>query len=164
MDCSIVPKNVNDVRLIFTQKLLEAVSKYVPLYNRNSRHKRIIPKALKKLINKKNKMWNLARKTKTAFFIGQYANLSRKCKREINNNERFKTNYLCKSNNMKNFYNFINKKIGRVKTSTIIKSNDTHERVDNNVAVELFAKFFHSTFSIDDGKLHTMPFFLFQNE
>ena len=56
----------------------------------------------------------------------------------------------------------INKKIGRVKTSTIIKSNDTHEGVDNNVAVELFAKFFHPTFSIDDGKLPTMPFFYFR--
>ena len=65
---------------------------------------------------------------------------------------------------MKNFYDFINKKIGSVKTSTIIKSNDTHERVNNNIAVELFAKFFHSTFSIDDGKLHTTPLFLFQNE
>ena len=127
-------------------------------------HKRIIPKALKKLINKKNKMWKLARKTKNAFFIGQHSDLSRKCKREINNNERFKINNLCKFNNMKNFYDFINEKIGRVKTSTIIKSNDTHERVNNNVAVELFAKFFHSTFSNDDGKLHTTPFFLFQNE
>ena len=123
-------KNVNDMWLIFTQKLLEAVSKYVPVNNRNSRHKRIIPKALKKLINKK-KMWKLARKTKNAFFIGQHADLSRKCKREINNNERFKINNLCKSKNMKNFYDFINKKIGRVKTSTIIKSNYTHERVDN---------------------------------
>ena len=46
-------KNVNDMWLIFTQKLLEAVSKYVPVYNRNSRHKCIISKALKKLINKK---------------------------------------------------------------------------------------------------------------
>ena len=155
-------KNVNDMWLIFTQKLLEAVSKYIPVYNRNSRHKRIIPKALKKLINKKNKMWKLARKTKNAFFIGQHTDLSKKFKREINNNERFKINNLCKSNNMKNFNDFINKKIGRVKTSTIIKSNDTHERVDNNVAVELFAKFFHSTFSIDDGKLHTTPFFCFR--
>ena len=43
---------------------------------------------------------------------------------------------------MKILYDFISKKIGRVKTSTIIKSNDTLERVDNNVAVELFAKFF----------------------
>ena len=154
-------KNVNDMWITFTQKLLKAVSKYVPLYNRNSRHKRIIPKALKKLINKK--MWKLACKTKNAFFIGQHADLSRKCKREINNNERFKINNLCKSNNMKNFYDFINKKIGRVKTSTIIiKSNDTHERVNNNVAVELFAKFFHSTFSIDNGKLHTTPFFCFR--
>ena len=109
-------------------------------------------------------MWKLARKTKNAFFIGQHSDLSRKCKREINNNERFKINNLCKFNNMKNFYDFINEKIGRVKTSTIIKSNDTHERVNNNVAVELFAKFFHSTFSNDDGKLHTTPFFLFQNE
>ena len=67
-------------------------------------------------------------------------------------------NNLYKSNNMKNFYDFII----RVKTSTIIKSNDTHERVNNNVAVELFAKFFHSTYSIDDGKLHTMPFFCFR--
>ena len=155
-------KNVNDMWLIFTQKLHEAVSKYVPLYNRNSRHKRIIPKALKKLINKKNKMWKLARKTKNAFFIRQHADLSRKCKRETNNNVRFKINNLCKSNNMKNFYDFNNKKIGRVKTSTIIKSNDTHEKVDNNVAVELFAKFFHSTFSIDYGKLHTMFFFCFR--
>ena len=92
--------------LIFTQKLLEAVSKYVPLCNRNSRHKRIIPKALKKLMNKKNKMWKLARKTKNAFFIGQHADLSRKCKREINKNERFKINNLCKSNKMKNFYDY----------------------------------------------------------
>ena len=108
-------------------------------------------------------MWKLARKTKNVFFIGQHTNLSRKFKMELNNNERFKINNLCKSNNTKNFYDFINKKIGRVKTSTIIKSNDTHERVDNNVAVELFAKFFYSTFSIDNGKLHIRPF-LFQNE
>ena len=65
--------------LIFTQKLLKAVSRYVPLYNRNSRHKRVIPKALKKLINKQNKTWKLARKTKNAFFIGQHAGLSRIC-------------------------------------------------------------------------------------
>ena len=99
------------------------------------------------------------------FFIGQHADLSRKCRIEINNNKRFKINHLCKSNNLTNFYDFINKKIGRVKTSTIIKSNDTHERVNNKVAVELFAKFFYSTFSIDDGKLHIyIPrLFLFQN-
>ena len=39
--------------LIFTQNLLETVFKYVDLYNRNSRHKHIIPKSLKKLKNKK---------------------------------------------------------------------------------------------------------------
>ena len=42
---------------------------------------------------------------------------------------------------MKNFYGFINKKIGREKTYKIIESYDTHERADNNVAVELLAKF-----------------------
>ena len=46
------------------------------------------------------------------------------------------------------------------KTSTFIKSNDTHERVNNNVAVKLCAKFFHSTLSIDDGKLLTTAFLL----
>ena len=46
---------MNDVWSIFTKKILEVVSKYVPLYNRNSRRKRIIPKALKKITNKKTK-------------------------------------------------------------------------------------------------------------
>ena len=35
-------------------------------------------------------MWMSARKTKNAFFIGQHADLGRKYKWEINNNERFK--------------------------------------------------------------------------
>ena len=44
-----------------------------------------------------------------AFFIGhvQYADLSRKCKMEINNNERLKFNNLWISNNLKNFHDFI---------------------------------------------------------
>ena len=32
-------------------------------------------------------MWKLTHKTKNAYFIGQHANLSRKCKVEIKNNE-----------------------------------------------------------------------------
>ena len=92
------------------------------------------------------------------FFIGQHADLSKRCKMKINNNERFKINNICKCNNLKNFYYFINKKISKEKTPTIIKSNDNHGRVDNNVAVKLFAKFFHSNFSIYDGKLPTTPF------
>ena len=40
--------------------------------------------------------------------------------------------------------------------------NDPHGRVDNNVAVKLFAKFFHSIFSIDVGKLHIPRLFCFR--
>ena len=64
-------------------------------------------------------MWKLARITENVFFIRQHADLSRKCKMEINNNERFKMDNLCKFNNMKNFYDFTKTKIGRAKTSTI---------------------------------------------
>ena len=44
-----------------------------------------------------------------------------KCEMEINNNERFKINNLCKFNNVTNFYEFMNKKIGREKISIILK-------------------------------------------
>ena len=56
----------------------------------------------------------------------------------------------------------INKKICRVKTSTIIKSNDTHEGVDNNVAVDL-PNFFTPPFQL--MMANYLPcLFLFQNE
>ena len=78
---------------------------------------------------------------------------------EINNNKKFKINNLCKSNNMKHFYDLSNKDIGRNKTSTIIKSNDTHERFDNNDAVELFAHFFTPFFQLMTANYIPRPFF-----
>ena len=58
-------------------------------------------------------MRKLACKTKNAYFVGQHADFSIKCKMKIIDNEKFKIKNLCKFNNMKSLYDFINKKIGR---------------------------------------------------
>ena len=58
-------------------------------------------------------MWKFAHKTKNAFSIGQHADLSRKCKMEIYNNERFKINNICKSNNIKIFMSLLIRKLVR---------------------------------------------------
>ena len=65
-------------------------------------------------------MWKSACKTKNALFIGQHNDLSRKSNIEINDNEKFKLKNLCRSDNMKNFYDFL-KKIGREKLLQLLK-------------------------------------------
>ena len=58
---------------------------------------------------------------------------------------------LCKSKNTKPFFNVINKKIGRQKQKIEIKDLKTKEILKDHETAGLFANFFKSVYSNDNG-------------
>ena len=91
--------------------------------------------------------------TKNPKFKNLFKRHCNDCKLAIKNFNRKELEQLCKSKNTKPFFNFINKKIGRQKQKTEIKDLKTKEILKDNETAGLFANFFKSVYSNDNGKV-----------
>jgi Endonuclease-reverse transcriptase len=150
--------NVEEVWGVFIQVLYDGINLFVPVLRTNySKHRVIIPKLIKRLINKKNKAWRLFQRTRSVAARNKFLCISKQCKFKIKENVRNKISSLCLNRNTKRFYNFVNSSIGRDNPQIYIKSNDNKTVLSDFDAAQEFASFFHSIYSKDDGILPPFP-------
>ena len=89
---------------------------------------------------------------KSEHAIFMYKKAYKECKEAYKKSYISELDNICKQNNTKSFFNFINKKIGREKTPIMLKDLKSNSQLTNSEAAEIFA-FYHSTYSVDNGKL-----------
>ena len=74
------------------------------------------------------------------------------CKNALQEFHVNKIKDICNKKNIKHFYDYVNRNLGRVKSSIMLK-DDRRMVIKDTIRADMFAKFFQSVFSIDEGKL-----------
>ena len=146
-------KNVNEIWIIFKQILFDGIKLYVPKnHSKTKKHKHSIPKHIKIMINRKNNLWRLFKRTNNEHLKIRYKQQRIACCLALQITILIKLNFYVKAEIQKNFFNYVNKTMGREKPPILIKDK-YNKIIDNNLAADNFSKFFYSTYSQDDNKM-----------
>ena len=149
-------KNVEERYAIFLKYLNLSIQMFVPLKLINRKTKKFyLPKHIKLLLLKKRKLWRIMKAKNTPKNKLNYTNNKHVCKEALKKFHVNKMKAICNSKNIKQFYNYVNRKLGRSKSSIILKDKNGTV-LKNIISVEMFAKYFQSVFSVDDGTLPNM--------
>ena len=114
-----------------------------------------LPKYIKILLLKKRKLWRAMKAENTPENKLNYNNNRHACKVALKKFHVNKMKAICNSKNIKHFYEYVNRKLGRSKSSIVLKDKNGTVLKDI-ISVEMFAKYFQSVFSVDDGILPNM--------
>ena len=98
-------KSVNEIWIIFKQILFDGIKLYIPKNHlKIKKHKHSIPKYIKIMINRKNNLWRLFRRTKYEDLKIRYKQQWIACCLALQNYNVNKVKFLCKNRNTKNFF------------------------------------------------------------
>ena len=115
-------KSVNEIYIIFKQTLFDGKKLYVPKNHlKTKKHKHSILKCIKKMINRKNNLWRLFRRTKNEDLKIRYKEQLIACSLALQNYIVNKVKFLCKNRNKKNLFKYVNKTMGREKPPIPLK-------------------------------------------
>jgi hypothetical protein len=139
---------VDDFYKVFIRILTSLINCHVPKFQRN---KKPLPGHIKKMYAQKRKVWKNYKKTRTQEILTNYKTLCNSIKISILENSEREEDNLISSNSMKNFYNFVNKRLkSRRKIPSLVDKNKLVSS-ENDEKSNKFNQYFASVFTNDDG-------------
>ena len=153
-------KSVNERYAVLLKILNISIQLYVPLRVIKNNHKRIkfyLPKSIRQLLLKKRKLWQIMKANNTTENKTKFKICMKHCKMVLHDYNIDKIKSICKSKNVKYFYDYVNndyvnKKIGRSKKPVQLKDNNGIV-LQNDISAEMFAAYFKSVYTNDNGIL-----------
>jgi len=114
------------------------------------------PKHLRKLNIHKKKIWRKFRSKRTALNREAYKKIANKFKAEMAKHTIFKENSLIKKGNLKEFYNYVNKKTKNKSTIPPLHDHAGNLVFEDSHKAEMLNAYFKSVFKHDNGIIPKM--------
>lgn len=149
--------DINCMWNCFLKIFNDATQQFVPLKSVRStskHHKKYVPHYIRKLIQKKNKLWKLYKHTNCLAYKRKHKSLCLHIANECRLSNLHKVHCLARSKNTKAFYSHINNSLGRNSIPTIsLFDNTSKNYLSNQDACTRFADYFESIFKKHDTTL-----------
>ncbi len=145
-------QSVDEWYSCFLNHMHKSIELFVPSRKIDVNNNRHIPKRIKRLLSKKKIIWRKMKLTNSPDMKVKFKEICNICKQELRAYHRKKIDFVCKQKNTKHFYNFINKRLGRI-TSPITLKSPAGNILSCSESAETFANYFHSVYNTDNGSL-----------
>jgi hypothetical protein len=149
--------SIHDCWDVFTQIIDNICSQFVPLIHikpptsKKSLSKRRYPRFIQDLMKIKLVAWRRWKITSHDDDKYQYTIAQHNCSKAINRFHEAKEMEMLRKNNLKSFYNFVNKKTSNRSVIGDIRCPDGSMTSDVRKKCDIFNEFFASVFTIDNG-------------
>ena len=143
---------------VFQKQLTKVVNMNVPVsgFDRTKRNIKY-PKHIRILQIRKLAIWKCLQKSRNETIAAKYLDISKQCRNAIYEHAVAKESALLDSNNLGQFYKYVNKKLATKSSIGVLKDKNGENVYDPVGQTDIVSNFFASTFTTDDGILPEFP-------
>ena len=140
----------------FYDVIYTGLNQFVPVRNSQTSSnatKKVYPHKIRKLLNRKCRLWNIYRRLRTPESLNKYKSIALECRSAIYQFHVDRENKIINSGNVGKFFNYANRKFKCKSTIGPLKSADGSLSVDPFCKSELFQSVFTSSYTEDNGHI-----------